>query len=109
MEKIDARTLNQEAQEALRNQIVRLRKTGRSHKDIADIVGVSVSHCSRVWTRYQKGGAKLVAKGKRGRRQGEQRKRHGRQGVGAHTGLLIEVRATEPTIAASITSDSSSN
>jgi transposase len=73
MEKIDARTLNQEAQEALRNQIVRLRKAGRSHKDIADIVGVSVSHCSRVWTRYQKGGAKLVAKGKRGRRQGEQR------------------------------------
>ena len=73
MEKIDARTLNQEAQEALRNQIVRLRKAGRSHKDIANIVGVSESHCSRVWTRYQKGGASLVAKGKRGRRQGEQR------------------------------------
>lgn len=73
MEKIDARTLNQEAQEALRNQIVRLRKAGRSHKDIAEIVGVSESHCSRVWTRYQKGGARLVAKGKRGRRQGEQR------------------------------------
>ncbi len=73
MEKIDARTLNQEAQEALRNQIVRLRKAGRSHKEIADIVGVTESHCSRVWTRYQKGGASSVAKGKRGRRQGEQR------------------------------------
>ncbi|MBI2355002.1 MAG: IS630 family transposase [Deltaproteobacteria bacterium] len=73
MEKIDARTLNQEAQEALRNQIVRLRKAGRSHKEIADIVGVTQSHCSRVWTRYQKGGASSVAKGKRGRRQGEQR------------------------------------
>jgi transposase len=73
MEKIDARTLNQEAQEALRNQIVRLRKAGRSHKEIADIVGVTVSHCSRVWTRYQKGGASSVAKGKRGRRQGAQR------------------------------------
>lgn len=74
MEKIDARTLNQEAQEALRNQIVRLRKTGRPHKVIADIVGVTESHCSRVWARYQKGGANSVAKGKRGRRQGEQRK-----------------------------------
>ncbi len=74
MEKIDARTLNQEAQEALRKQILRLRKAGRSHKEIADIVGVTESHCSRVWTRYQKGGASSVAKGKRGRRQGEQRK-----------------------------------
>lgn len=73
MEKIDARTLNQEAQEALRNQIVRLRKAGRTHKEIAEIVGVSESHCSRVWTRYQKGGAGSVAKGKRGRRHGEQR------------------------------------
>lgn len=57
----------------MRNQIVRLRKSGRSHKDIANIVGVSESHCSRVWTRFQKGGAILVAKGKRGRRQGEWR------------------------------------
>ena len=73
MTKIDTRTLNQEAQEALRNQIVRLRKAGRSHKEIADIVGVTESHCSRVWTRYQKGGASSVSKGKRGRRQGEQR------------------------------------
>lgn len=73
MEKIDARTLNQEAQEALRNQIVRLRKAGRPHEEISEIVGVTKSHCSRIWTRYQKGGAKAVAKGKRGRRQGEQR------------------------------------
>jgi transposase len=73
MKKIDARTLNQEAQEMLRQQIVRLRKAGRPNKDIADIVGVSESHCSRVWSRYQKEGAKAVAKGKRGRRHGEQR------------------------------------
>jgi transposase len=73
MEKIDARTLTQEAQEALRKQIVRLRKTGRLNKEIADIVGVSEAHCSRVWSRYQKEGASAVAKGKRGRRHGEQR------------------------------------
>ena len=41
MEKIDARTLNQEAQEALRKQIVRLRKAGRSHKEIAERLAIS--------------------------------------------------------------------
>ncbi len=73
MEKTDARTLTQEAQEALRKQIVRLRQAGRPNKDIAEIVGVSESHCSRVWKRYQKDGANAVAKGKRGRRHGDQR------------------------------------
>lgn len=73
MEKIDARTLSQEAQELQRKQIIRLRKSGRSHKDIAEIVGVSQSHCSRVWSRYQKDGAKAISKGQRGRRHGDQR------------------------------------
>lgn len=73
MEKTDARTLTQEAQEALRKQIVRLRKAGRANKEVAEIVGVSPGHCSRVWKRYQKDGANAVAKGKRGRRHGDQR------------------------------------
>lgn len=73
MEKIDARTLTQEAQEVLRNQIVRLRKAGCLNKEIAEIVGTSEGHCSRVWSRYQKDGAKAVAKGKRGRRHGDKR------------------------------------
>jgi len=73
MENIDARTLTQEAQEALRNQIVRLRKAGRLNREIAEIIGTSEGHCSRVWSRYQKDGAKAVAKGKRGRRHGEKR------------------------------------
>jgi transposase len=73
MEKIDARTLSQEAQELQRKQIIRLRKSGRPHHEIAEIVGVSQSHCSRVWSRYQKDGAKAITKGKRGRRHGDQR------------------------------------
>lgn len=73
MEKTDARTLTQEAQEALRKQIVRLRKAGRPNKDIAEIVGVSESHCSRVWKRYQQDGLSAIAKGQRGRRHGDQR------------------------------------
>ena len=73
MEKIDARTLTQDAQEAQRRQIIRLRKSGRANKEVAEIVGVSPGHCSRVWKRYQDNGADAVAKGKRGRRHGEQR------------------------------------
>ncbi len=73
MEKIDARTLTQDAQEAQRRQIIRLRKSGRANKEVAEIVGVSPGHCSRVWKRYQEQGAIAVAKGKRGRRHGEQR------------------------------------
>jgi len=73
MKKIDARTLKQDVQEAQRQQIVRLRKDGRSNKETAEIVGVSESHCSRVWKRYQKEGDNAISKGTRGRRHGEQR------------------------------------
>jgi len=73
LEKIDPRTYSQEVQEAQRQQIVRLRKEGRSNLEVAEIVGVSISHASRVWTRYQKEGANSIAKGKRGRREGNNR------------------------------------
>ena len=89
MEKIDARTLTQEAQEALRKQIVRLRKAGRPNQEIAEIVGVSQGHCSRVWSRYRKDGASAVAKGKRGRRHGEKRNLTAEQEA-TIKGLLID-------------------
>lgn len=73
MEKIDARKLSQDAQEALRRQVVRLRESGRSNKETAEIVGISQAHASIVWQRYKKEGPDSVAKGKRGRRHGDQR------------------------------------
>lgn len=73
MEKTDARTLSQDVQEAQRIQIVRLREAGRSNKETAEIVGVSQAHSSTVWQRYKKQGPESLVKGKRGRRQGEQR------------------------------------
>ena len=73
MEKIDARTQSQDVQEAQRYQIVRLRESGRSNRETSDIVGVSESHCSKVWQRYKKLGPESLSKGQRGRRQGEQR------------------------------------
>jgi hypothetical protein len=47
MEKIDARTLTQEVQEAVRRPIVGLRKAG--YKVIAENVSTSEGYCSRVW------------------------------------------------------------
>jgi len=63
MEKIDARTLSQDVQEAQRLQIVRLRESGRSNKETAEIVGVSQSHSSTVWQRYKKQGTESLVKG----------------------------------------------
>ena len=73
MKKIDARTLSQDVQEAQRLQIIRLRESGRSNKETAEIVGVSPPHSSTVWQRYKKQGIDAISKGKRGRRNGAQR------------------------------------
>lgn len=73
MKKIDARTLSQDVQEVQRQQIVRLRKLGHANRETAEIVGVSESHCSKVWQRYKKEGPESLAKGQRGRRHGAQR------------------------------------
>jgi hypothetical protein len=40
MEKVDARKLCTEAQQALRHQAVRLKKAGRTYKEIGEIIGV---------------------------------------------------------------------
>jgi transposase len=40
MEKIDARKLSTEAQQQLRNQAIRLKKAGRTYKEIAEITGI---------------------------------------------------------------------
>jgi transposase len=73
MKKTDARTLSQDVQEAQRQQIVRLRESGRTNKETAEIVGVSLFHASKVWQRYKKQGLEAITKGKRGRRHGEKR------------------------------------
>ena len=73
MEKIDARTLKQEVQQALREQVIRLRKQGKKGKDIAQFLGISRQHASTIWQKYTKGGSKAVALGTRGRRHGQKR------------------------------------
>ena len=54
MEKIDGRKKSQDIQQELRRQIIRLRKEGRSNKDVAQIVGISVTYASTLYQRYKR-------------------------------------------------------
>jgi transposase len=73
MEKIDGRKVKKEVQQALRDQVVRLRKQGKANKDIAEFLGMSPPHSSTIWQKYVRGGKKEIALGTRGRRHGEKR------------------------------------
>ena len=73
MEKIDVRKVTKEVQQALRDQVVRLRKQGKANKDIAEFLGMSPQQSSRIWQKYVRGGTKEIALGMRGRRHGEKR------------------------------------
>lgn len=72
MEKIDARTLNQEAQYQIRRQVVKLRKRGMKYKEIGEIVGITPTHACRIFKRYESKGSEAIIKRQRGRRPGEQ-------------------------------------
>ena len=73
MEKIDARQHSPETQYEIRKQVIRLRKKGISNQDVAQGVGLSQSHASTIWQRYQKEGSQAIQLGQRGRRTGEKR------------------------------------
>jgi transposase len=73
MEKFDARKAKKEVQQALRDQVVRLRRQGKANKDVAEFLGMSPSRSSTIWQKYVKGGKKEIALGTRGRRHGDKR------------------------------------
>ena len=69
----DARSLSQDAQEALRVRGVRLIvEEGWTQVAVADALGVSDRVVGRWMKRYRRGGWKALAKRRRGRRPGEQ-------------------------------------
>jgi transposase len=72
MEKIDARTLNQEAQYQIRRQVVKLRKRGMKYKDIGEVVGITKTYACTVFKRFERKGVSAILKKQRGRRPGEQ-------------------------------------
>jgi transposase len=74
MEKIDARKLSTDAQQELRYQVIRLRKQGRTHKEISAITGICRSTCSTWWNLYKNKGKKALKIQKRGRPSGSCRK-----------------------------------
>lgn len=74
MDHRDARTLNQEAQEELRRQAIRLLKSGMSQKAVAEQIEVSRMAVHTWWKRYREGGWSVLKKRRRGRSAGEQSK-----------------------------------
>jgi transposase len=70
MEKTDTRKLKPEVQQELRNQAIRLRKAGRTYKEIGAIVGVHHTNVCKWWKAYEQGGQKAIKHKQRGRRKG---------------------------------------
>ena len=73
MEKIDARTLTREAQQLIRKQVIRLRKAGKTYREISELVGIHKSTACSIYKKYEKGGHKAVKGKKRGRPEGSNR------------------------------------
>ena len=70
MEKIDARKLSTEAQQQIRDQVIRLKKSGRTYKEISEITGVHTSGIGRCCRAYKREGPKAIRIKKRGRPTG---------------------------------------
>lgn len=73
MEKIDARKLKTEAQQLLREQIVRLRKKGKTYNEIGETVGVHYATACRIFKAYERGGKSAIRIKKRGPEFGSSR------------------------------------
>ena len=71
MEKTDTRKLKPDVQQELRNQAIRLRKAGRTYKEIGEIVGVHSTNVCKWWKAYEQGGQKAIKQKQRGRRKGD--------------------------------------
>ena len=89
MNTIDARTLNQQAQYELRQQVVHLREKGLDNQAISEIVGLCKSHVSTICKKYERGGLDAIKPGLRGRRHGAKRELTPEQEVGIQK-LLVD-------------------
>jgi transposase len=70
MKKIDARKLPTEAQQQIRNQAIRLKKSGKTYHEVSDITCVHKSTIAKWYNAYQLKGASAIQIKKRGRRNG---------------------------------------
>ena len=70
MEYMNMRKVNREEAKQIRRQVVRLKKMGKSGKEIEEIVGVRQNRISEIWTAYKRGGEKTFIRKKNGRKPG---------------------------------------
>jgi transposase len=70
MEKYDTRKLKPEIQQHLRQQVIRLRKSGKTYKEISEVVGVHPTNACKLYKAYEANGAKALQSRKRGRKVG---------------------------------------
>jgi transposase len=69
-ERIDTRKLDPAIQQQLRHQVIRLRKAGKTYKEIGDIVGVHPTNACKWFKAYEAHGVQGIRSRKRGRKIG---------------------------------------
>ena len=70
MEYIDLRKVGRDGLKAIRGQVVRLKKMGKTGKEIEEITGVRQNRISEIWTAYQREGETSLERKKYGRKPG---------------------------------------
>jgi transposase len=71
---MDRRSSKPEVLQELRDRAIEMRKQGRTHGEIAEILDIGESTSRKYWSLYVKGGKSALKLGKRGRRTGTRRK-----------------------------------
>ena len=70
MEYIDLRKVGEEGLREIRRQVVRLKKLGKTGKEIEELTGVRQNRASEIWTAYQREGETSLERKKYGRKPG---------------------------------------
>ena len=70
MEYIDLRKLNRGELKQISRQVIRLKKMGKTGKEIEELTGVRQNRASEIWTAYQREGERSMESKKRGFQKG---------------------------------------
>ena len=70
MEYIDLRKVGKDGLKEIRRQVVRLKKMGKTGKEIEELTGVRQNRASEIWTAYQREGETSLERKKYGRKPG---------------------------------------
>ena len=70
MEYIDLRKVGREGLKEIRRQVVRLKKMGKTGKEIEELTGVRQNRASEIWASYQREGEASLERKKYGRKPG---------------------------------------